>query len=124
MKELLPLIRENKIKGIAHATGGGFDENLPRMFGNGLAAEIAEGSWGFLPIFKVLEEQGKIKHEEMYQIFNMGLGMVLAVAPDEVENVLSTLPEVILATGLFILFFTDNQKRIKKKTIHRSFNLL
>ncbi|MFC4652240.1 phosphoribosylformylglycinamidine cyclo-ligase [Lactococcus nasutitermitis] len=93
VKELLPSIHEHKIKGIAHITGGGFDENLPRMFGNDLTAEITEGSWEILPIFKLLEKVGKIKHEEMYQIFNMGLGMVLAVAPDEVENVLSDLTE-------------------------------
>ncbi len=82
VKELLPLIKQNKIKGIAHITGGGFHENLPRMFGNSLSAEIVEGSWDVLPIFKALEKYGSIKHEEMYEIFNMGIGMVIAVAPE------------------------------------------
>lgn len=87
VKELLPMIRENKIKGIAHITGGGFEENLPRMFGNDLTAEITEGSWPILPIFNVLEKAGAIKHEEMFEIFNMGLGMVLAVAPEMAAEV-------------------------------------
>lgn len=85
VKELLPLIKQNKIKGIAHITGGGFHENLPRMFGNSLSAEIVEGSWNILPIFKALEKYGDIKHEEMYEIFNMGIGMVIAVAPENAE---------------------------------------
>lgn len=87
VRELLPLIKEKKIKGISHITGGGFVENIPRMFGNGLAAEIVEGSWDVLPIFKALEKYGKIKHEEMFEIFNMGLGMVLAVSPENAAAV-------------------------------------
>ncbi|MCL2112689.1 MAG: phosphoribosylformylglycinamidine cyclo-ligase [Streptococcaceae bacterium] len=87
VRELLPLIKEKKIKGISHITGGGFVENVPRMFGNGLAAEIVEGSWDILPIFKALEKYGKIKHEEMFEIFNMGLGMVLAVSPENAAAV-------------------------------------
>ena len=87
VKELLPLIKAQKINGIAHITGGGFHENLPRIFGNNLAAEIFEGSWEILPIFKALEKYGEIKHEEMYEIFNMGLGMVLIVSPEQAEVV-------------------------------------
>lgn len=87
VKELLPLIKENKINGIAHVTGGGFHENLPRMFSNDLAAEIIEGSWEILPIFKALEKYGEIKHEEMYEIFNMGIGMVLAVDAGSAEAI-------------------------------------
>lgn len=87
VKELLPFIKENKINGIAHVTGGGFHENLPRMFGEKLAAEVTEGTWEILPIFKALEKYGEIKHEEMYEIFNMGIGMVLAVSPEQAEEV-------------------------------------
>lgn len=83
VKELLPFIKAKKINGIAHITGGGFHENLPRMFAENLAAEVVEGTWEVLPIFKVLEKYGEIKHEEMYEIFNMGIGMVLAVAPED-----------------------------------------
>ena len=87
VQELLPLIKDNMIKGISHITGGGFYENLPRMFGDHLTAEIKEGSWEILPIFQALEKYGQVPHDEMFQIFNMGIGMVLAVAPEKAEEV-------------------------------------
>lgn len=87
VQELLPLIKGNMIKGISHITGGGFYENLPRMFSDQLTAEIIEDSWEILPIFKALEKYGQVPHDEMYQIFNMGIGMVLAVAPEQAEEV-------------------------------------
>ncbi|BAV01561.1 phosphoribosylformylglycinamidine cyclo-ligase [Lactococcus formosensis] len=87
VQELLPLIKDNMIKGISHITGGGFYENLPRMFSDQLAAEIKEDSWEILPIFKALEKYGQVPHDEMFQIFNMGIGMVLAVAPGQAEEV-------------------------------------
>ena len=87
VQELLPLIKDNMIKGISHITGGGFYENLPRMFSDQLAAEIKEDSWEILPIFKALEKYGQVPHDEMFQIFNMGIGMVLAVAPEQAEEV-------------------------------------
>lgn len=87
VQELLPLIKDNMIKGISHITGGGFYENLPRMFSDQLAAEIKEDSWEIFPIFKALEKYGQVPHDEMFQIFNMGIGMVLAVAPEKAEEV-------------------------------------
>ena len=87
VQELLPLIKDTMIKGISHITGGGFYENLPRMFGEHLTAEIREGSWEILPIFQALEKYGQVPHDEMFQIFNMGIGMVLAVAPEQAEEV-------------------------------------
>lgn len=87
VQELLPLIKGNMIKGISHITGGGFYENLPRMFSDHLTAEIIEDSWEILPIFKALEKYGQVPHDEMFQIFNMGIGMVLAVAPELAEEV-------------------------------------
>lgn len=87
VQELLPLIKDNMIKGLSHITGGGFYENLPRMFSDQLTAEIIEDSWEILPIFKALEKYGQVPHDEMFQIFNMGIGMVLAVAPEKAEEV-------------------------------------
>ncbi|WP_285141859.1 phosphoribosylformylglycinamidine cyclo-ligase [Lactococcus petauri] len=87
VQELLPLIKDNMIKGISHITGGGFYENLPRMFSDQLTAEIIEDSWEILPIFKALEKYGQVPHDEMFQIFNMGIGMVLVVAPEKAEEV-------------------------------------
>ena len=67
------------VHGIAHITGGGFDENIPRILGEGQGVEVTEGSWEILPVFRLLEKYGKVPHREMFNIFNMGIGMVLAV---------------------------------------------
>ena len=79
VKALSPLFKAGVVKGVAHITGGGFIENIPRMTPDGLAAEIELGTWPVLPIFDVLEKAGNIDHKEMYNIFNMGIGMVLAI---------------------------------------------
>ena len=86
VKDLMPLVKAGVINGISHITGGGFIENIPRMFGDDLAAEITEGTWDILPIFDLLEKTGKLKHSEMFEIFNMGLGMVLAISPENLEQ--------------------------------------
>ena len=64
---------------MAHITGGGFIENIPRMLPAGLGAVIDEGSWEVPPIFSYLEELGQVPRQEMYNVFNMGIGLVLAV---------------------------------------------
>ncbi|WP_218664512.1 phosphoribosylformylglycinamidine cyclo-ligase, partial [Streptococcus suis] len=81
VQQVLPLVKAGLVNGIAHITGGGFIENVPRMFADNLAAEIEEDKIPVLPIFTALETYGQIKHEEMFEIFNMGIGMVLAVSP-------------------------------------------
>lgn len=94
VKELLPLVKHSLVNGIAHITGGGFVENIPRMLPKGLAVNINLGSWPVLPIFGALEKYGEIPPMEMYEIFNMGLGMVMAVAPGKVDAVLASLESV------------------------------
>ena len=84
---LLPLIKEKKIKGAAHITGGGFVENIPRMLPESMAAEIKLGTWPILPIFGCLQKYGEIPMMEMYEIFNMGIGMVLAVEEAKVKEI-------------------------------------
>lgn len=93
VKALLPLIKNQLVNGIAHITGGGFIENVPRMFNDDLAAQIQVGTWPVLPIFECLERYGRIKHEEMFEIFNMGLGMILAISEDKVDEVMQILKE-------------------------------
>lgn len=102
VKALLPLIKENLVNGIAHITGGGFVENVPRMFADHLAAEIEEDKIPVLPIFKALKKYGDIKHEEMFEIFNMGLGMILAVSPENVDKVKSLLDEEVYQVGRIV----------------------
>ena len=79
------------IKGCSHITGGGFYENIPRMLPDGIRAVIKKDSYPMLPIFKMLQEEGNIAEEMMYNTFNMGLGMVLAVDPADVEKTMAAL---------------------------------
>ena len=91
VKQVLDVIRSCDVHGVAHITGGGFDENIPRILKPGQGIEIREGSWEILPIFGCLEKWGKIPHREMFNIFNMGIGMVLAVSADEAQKAISIL---------------------------------
>ncbi|MGQ9571619.1 MAG: phosphoribosylformylglycinamidine cyclo-ligase [Dehalococcoidia bacterium] len=93
-----------RLKGIAHITGGGIPGNLPRILpdgpsagsGQALAARLRRGSWPLPPIFGLIQEQGNVAEEEMYRTFNMGLGMVLACAPEDVDAVRTTVPEALV----------------------------
>lgn len=82
VKSMLAALKKHDIKGIAHITGGGFAENVPRMLTDGLSAEIDDGSWPIPPIFDLLEKHGKLSRKEMAGTFNIGIGMVVAVSPE------------------------------------------
>ncbi|MFC3039443.1 phosphoribosylformylglycinamidine cyclo-ligase [Virgibacillus xinjiangensis] len=90
-KALAELQKECEVKGISHVTGGGFYENLPRMLPEGLGAELHPSNWKVPEIFPFLQEQGNLPLDEMYGVFNMGIGMVLAVDEAEAENVVRLL---------------------------------
>ena len=89
VKEVLKVLEEVKVAGIAHITGGGFHENLPRALKDGLGMKIDKSSYEVPEIFKYLQEKGKIDEEEMYHIFNMGVGMALIVNKEDVDRTLS-----------------------------------
>ena len=91
VKALMPLFEANLVRGVARITGGGFIENVPRMVPEGVAASIELGSWPVPPIFDVIEKAGDVDHMEMYNIFNMGLGMVVAIRPDRVDEAMNLL---------------------------------
>ncbi|EHC6232262.1 phosphoribosylformylglycinamidine cyclo-ligase [Listeria monocytogenes serotype 1/2a] len=91
VKPVLEVLKEVTVHGITHVTGGGFVENLPRMLTNDLAVKVELGSWPMLPIFDVVKKYGQLNEMEMYEIFNMGIGMVLAVAKADVERTLEVL---------------------------------
>ncbi|WP_250309561.1 phosphoribosylformylglycinamidine cyclo-ligase [Gardnerella sp. Marseille-Q2328] len=93
VKALKPLFAEHLIKGVAHITGGGFIENIPRMYADDLAAKIDTNSWKVPPIFDVIENAGKVAHAEMFNVFNMGIGMVLAVDAQKADDALRILSE-------------------------------
>ena len=91
VKPVLEVIRRGLVHGVAHITGGGFDENIPRILQDGQGVEVTEGSWEILPVFHFLEKYGKIPHREMFNIFNMGVGMVIVVAEKDAPEVIRIL---------------------------------
>jgi phosphoribosylformylglycinamidine cyclo-ligase len=93
VKSVLAAMKQLKIKGLAHITGGGFIENIPRMLPDGLGAEITEGSWEIPHVFKTMESLGGLERQDMYNIFNMGIGMVAAVDPEMAPEVIELFNE-------------------------------
>lgn len=91
VKQVLDVIRNCDVHGVAHITGGGFDENIPRILREGQGIFVEEGTWEILPIFKFLEAKGNIPHREMFNIFNMGVGMVLALDASEAREAIAIL---------------------------------
>ncbi|HET9477258.1 MAG TPA: AIR synthase-related protein, partial [Dehalococcoidia bacterium] len=79
------------LHGIAHITGGGIPGNLPRILPQGLGARVDRSAWRVPPVFRLIQSQGRIEDGEMYRAFNMGLGLVLAVAPEHADAVRSKL---------------------------------
>jgi len=93
VKQVLDVIGQCDVHGISHITGGGFDENIPRVLHEGQGLEIHEGSWEILPVFRMLEKWGNVPHREMFNIFNMGIGMVIVLDPSEADKAISILAD-------------------------------
>ena len=93
VKPILKLIEQVKVKGISHITGGGFYENMPRMLREGVALKIDKNSYEVPPIFKLIAERGNIPERDMYNTFNMGIGMAVIVPENEVEKSLEILKQ-------------------------------
>ncbi|KAJ0976330.1 hypothetical protein J5N97_018295 [Dioscorea zingiberensis] len=89
VKQVLDIISKGGVKGIAHITGGGFTDNIPRVFPSGLGANIFSHSWDIPPVFKWIQEAGGIEDAEMRRTFNMGIGMVLIVTKEASERILA-----------------------------------
>ncbi len=102
-REILPLVA--RIHGMAHITGGGYVENVPRILPAGVTARFEIPGWPVPAIFQLIQQRGEVAAEEMYEVFNMGIGMVLMVAADDVEEVRTAIPgslrvgEVVEWTG-------------------------
>lgn len=95
VKPVLALLEEVKVRGISHITGGGFYENIPRSIPKGLAAKIKKDDVRVLPIFKLIAERGGISEHDMFNTFNMGVGMSIVVAAEDAEKAL----EILKANG-------------------------
>lgn len=92
--QLKPLL--SFIKGIAHITGGGLLGNVPRVLPRGLSAVFHSEAWTVPPVFQLIKQRGNIARDEMYHVFNMGLGMVLICSPEEVSRITRELPEALV----------------------------
>jgi phosphoribosylformylglycinamidine cyclo-ligase len=92
-KELVPIL--DRLHGIAHITGGGYTENVPRILPPDLTAVFDTRSWAVPPIFRLIQQRGEIAAAEMYEVFNMGIGLVLMVDREDVEAVRAAIPEAI-----------------------------
>ncbi len=95
VRQVLEVIRNCDVHGICHITGGGFDENIPRVLSQGQGLAIKEGSWNILPVFRLLEKYGKIPHREMFNIFNMGIGMVIVLDESQAQKAI----DILIAAG-------------------------
>lgn len=91
VKQVLKAVETADVKGIAHITGGGFFENIPRIIPEGLRADIYPGRWKVPEVFKFIQHRGGIGQQEMFRTFNMGIGLVMAAAPGQAEILLEGL---------------------------------
>jgi phosphoribosylformylglycinamidine cyclo-ligase len=87
------------VRGLAHITGGGFVDNLPRILPAGVGAVIRRGTWPETPIFGLIQRLGQVADDEMFHVFNMGLGMLVVVPPEQVSLAQATLPGEVYAVG-------------------------
>jgi phosphoribosylformylglycinamidine cyclo-ligase len=102
VKPVLKLMKRVNIKGLAHITGGGLIENVPRILPQGLAAHIERGTWPMPPLFTWLKQQGNVADREMYRVFNCGIGMVVVVSAAEAasaEALLADAGEIVSRVG-------------------------
>ena len=91
VKPMLALFEQIKVKGVSHITGGGFYENMPRSIPKGLGVKINKSDVRILPIFKLLQKVGGIAERDMFNTFNMGVGMSVVVAKEDVQKALEIL---------------------------------
>jgi phosphoribosylformylglycinamidine cyclo-ligase len=87
LPQIGPLLDSGKIKGLAHITGGGFLENIPRILPENVSVEITSGSWAEPPIFRLIQKLGNVSEKEMFRTFNMGIGMVVVVSAKDEQKV-------------------------------------
>ncbi len=93
VKSVLELMKNIQVKGVSHITGGGFFENMPRMLKDGVSLKIKKDSYPILPIFKLIQKVGNIPERDMYNTFNMGIGMAIIVKKEDAENAVKILEE-------------------------------
>jgi len=99
VRPILSLLERVQIKAIANITGGGFYENIPRVLPDATLAQIKRGSWPASPLFSMIQQQGQVAEREMFTTFNMGIGLVLILAPEYVEDAKKHIGEGVFEIG-------------------------
>ncbi|WP_054026522.1 phosphoribosylformylglycinamidine cyclo-ligase [Bacillus sp. FJAT-28004] len=94
VKSALKLVEQVEVKGMAHITGGGFIENIPRVLPDGVNVDVEYGSWPILPIFDLMQNKGGITNRDMFTTFNMGIGLVIVVPADQANEALRIAAEL------------------------------
>lgn len=105
VKNILRLLKTVKVKGMAHITGGGITENLPRIIPDGLRAVIKKGSWHQPAIFNIIHREGNVSEKEMFRTFNMGIGFIIVVKETDLENAMRRLQR--LGEKAFVIGFIE-----------------
>lgn len=111
---LYPILQNHPeiIKGLAHITGGGFIENIPRITGDGLVIKVKKHSWDIPPLYTLIQKFTDAPEDEMYRIFNMGIGMVAVIAPENVETY-----QKLVGEKSWVIGKIENAENINSKTI-------
>jgi phosphoribosylformylglycinamidine cyclo-ligase len=108
-----PLLESGAVKGLAHITGGGITENLPRILPSGCAAEIDRRAWAVPPIFQFIQDRGGVNHDEMYRTFNMGIGLIIACSALDAERVLNAVADAGEAAAVRIGFVVSGDRVVR-----------
>ncbi len=102
-----------RIKGLAHLTGGGFVENIPRILPAGLGCTVQRAAWPVPALFQLIERVGQVDHDEMYRVFNMGIGMIVVVAPEQAEAVVAAVGGAAYLLGRVTLWDGGPAPRVR-----------
>jgi phosphoribosylformylglycinamidine cyclo-ligase len=109
LRDVLPLARAGKVTGLAHITGGGLIDNVPRMLAGEVAAEFDTARWEVPPIFRHLVQMGDTHRSEYHRVLNMGIGFVLAARPGDADAVLAAIPGSV-AIGRVVPATSDSKR--------------
>jgi phosphoribosylamine--glycine ligase/phosphoribosylaminoimidazole synthetase len=107
LNEMTPLLHDPRLKGLIHITGGGLPENVPRVLPAGVGADIQLGSWTMPPLFQLVREISQLDTHELYRTLNMGIGMIVIVAPEDVAAIQATFDEETWVIGELVPRTTD-----------------
>jgi phosphoribosylformylglycinamidine cyclo-ligase len=113
LKFVAPLLERGYVKGLAHITGGGITENLPRTLPDGCAAEVDLHAWPVPPIFRLIQQHGGIARDEMLRAFNMGVGLVIVCPPPDVERVINTVATLGEPNAARIGFVVAGEREVR-----------